>query len=143
MLSLDAHIVVDYFIAMSLFVLTIAMSAIPGARTMFLVCAAALAVYGLLSDMPLTARKLIPYPTHIALDAVVGALLIVGPWLFRYRADMNLAETSTHVGFGIALFVLMAITDRHSAITWPKVREDVLREEDVRPADLNELSHHR
>jgi hypothetical protein len=137
MISLDAHTMVDYFIAISLFVLTIVFAHVPGARTLFLGGAIALTLYTLLSDLPFTAPKtLLPYATHLALDGVLAALLVFGPWLFGYRADMSTAETATHVGFGLTLFLSMAITNRHSALTWPDVREDVLRETDDRPAEL-------
>ncbi len=72
---------------------------------------AGIILYSLLTQYELAAVKIIPFSTHLSLDAAGGLLLLVSPWLFGF-ADVIWWP---HVLVGLAEIGVVALTNRHGA----------------------------
>lgn len=67
-------------------------------------------LYSLLTDYELGAYKAIPMKTHLIIDLVAGAFLIVSPWLFDFD-DLVLWP---FVILGIVEIVASLMTEKHT-----------------------------
>jgi len=74
--------------------------------------------YSLFTDYELAARRLIPMPAHLALDAVCGGLLIGAPFMMGFAHTtwvphlvMGCVECGAAIGFAL-LFGILRLTGR-------------------------------
>ena len=69
--------------------------------------------YSLLTDYEFGLFKVIPMPTHLALDAANGALLAASPWLFAFAEEVS----APHLGLGLFEIVVTASSQATPART--------------------------
>lgn len=67
-------------------------------------------IYSLFTDYELGWRRVLPMPTHLALDAASGLLLAASPWIFGFEDRI----VWPHVLFGV-IEILAALTTRTHA----------------------------
>jgi hypothetical protein len=60
-----------------------------------------------LTKYPLGAIKMIPFPVHGVLEAIMAACWIVMPWVFGYAADTAARNFYVIAGFGLLLIALL------------------------------------
>ena len=78
--------------------------------TICYVLAAGYLVVSLLTNMPLGAVRVIPFPVHGKLELVSGLVFIASPWLFGF-ADNNETARNLFVGAGLVFLVVYFLTD--------------------------------
>ncbi|HEX8329809.1 MAG TPA: SPW repeat protein [Hymenobacter sp.] len=78
--------------------------------TVCYVLAAGYLVISLLTNMPLGAMRVIPFPVHGKLELVSGLVFIASPWLFGFANDNETAR-NLFVGAGIVFLVVYFLTD--------------------------------
>lgn len=78
----------------------------------------AIAGLSLLTDYPLGAAKLIPFPTHGVIEAAAGTAAALAPWLLGF--DDNKRATWLHVAAGAATLAVVAVTDYQAAKRQPE-----------------------
>lgn len=109
-LSPAAHGVLDYItvvvfaLAPTLFELQHPFS------TAFYVLAAGYLLIALLTDYPMSFRRVIPFPLHGAFELVSGLVFIVLPFLFGFADDQPVAR-NLFIGSGIVFLLVWFITD--------------------------------
>ena len=64
----------------------------------------------LLTNMPLGAMRLIPFPVHGKLELISGLVFIASPWLFGF-ADANETARNLFIGAGLVFLVVYFLTD--------------------------------
>jgi hypothetical protein len=67
----------------------------------------------LLTQYPLGAIKMIPFPVHGVIESILAASWIVMPWLFGFAGDP--AARNFFVAAGVGLLVVAALTDYRSS----------------------------
>lgn len=67
-------------------------------------------VISLLTNMPLGAARVIPFPVHGKLELVSGLVFIASPWLFGF-ANENETARNLFVGAGLVFLVVYFLTD--------------------------------
>lgn len=116
MLSLKTHGILDYVAGAALVVLSgIFEAAAP--RNLFLIAGFGLIGYSLITNYRYSVAKVIPLGAHMALDVTVGAVVLVAPWLFGYRATITGGETAVHVVMGLGAIALVAFTNRRTEMS--------------------------
>ncbi|WP_046246927.1 SPW repeat domain-containing protein [Hymenobacter terrenus] len=78
--------------------------------TVCYVLAAGYLVISLLTNMPLGAMRVIPFPVHGKLELVSGLVLIASPWLFGFANDNETAR-NLFAGAGIVFLLVYFLTD--------------------------------
>lgn len=114
-LSPRAHGWIDYLIVL-FFVLAPSLFGYAddqaAATTSYIIAAAHLGL-SVLTRYPLGIVKLIPFPTHGAIELAVGFVLIALPWIVGF--DDNQVARNLFIGSGLAVFVVYAVTDYRRA----------------------------
>lgn len=67
-------------------------------------------VISLLTNMPLGAARVIPFPVHGKLELVSGLVFLASPWLFGFAHD-NATARNLFVGAGVVFLVVYFLTD--------------------------------
>ncbi|GAB3313346.1 hypothetical protein ACFQT0_05310 [Hymenobacter humi] len=67
-------------------------------------------VMSLLTDMQLSAVRVIPFPVHGKLDLVSGLILLASPWVFGF-ANANETARNLFAGSGVVFLVVYFLTD--------------------------------
>ena len=108
-LSVTAHSLVEPLIGI-LFLLAPAFLDVEddAARTLFIVVGVAILLVGSTTRWRMSLLKLIPLRVHALLDLLLGALLIVAPFLFGF--DEEVAPTVFSVVLGVAEIGAAALT---------------------------------
>jgi hypothetical protein len=67
-------------------------------------------VISLLTNMPLGAVRVIPFPVHGKLELVSGLVFLASPWLFGF-ANENETARNLFMGAGVVFLVVYFLTD--------------------------------
>jgi hypothetical protein len=67
-------------------------------------------VVSLLTDMQLSAVRVIPFPVHGKLELVSGLVLLASPWIFGF-ANENATARNVFAGAGVVFLVVYFLTD--------------------------------
>ena len=67
-------------------------------------------VISLLTNMPLGAVRVLPFPVHGKLELVSGLVFVAAPWLFGF-ADENETARNLFVAAGLVFLVVYTLTD--------------------------------
>ena len=67
-------------------------------------------VVSLLTNMPLGAARVIPFPVHGKLELVSGLVFIAAPWLFGF-ANENPTARDLFVAAGLVFLLVYSLTD--------------------------------
>ncbi|WP_437291377.1 SPW repeat domain-containing protein [Sorangium sp. So ce406] len=114
-LSPRVHGYIDYAVA-ALFLLAPSLFGFSGfAETLCYILGAVHVGMTLLTAYPLGAAKVIPFPVHGALEAVVAVFLVAAPWLFNFD-EVNAAR-NFFLASGVAVALVWLVTDYRSAYT--------------------------
>ncbi|RTQ53362.1 hypothetical protein EJV47_01070 [Hymenobacter gummosus] len=109
-LSPAAHGVLDY-ITVVVFAMAPVLFDLPQPySTAFYVLAAGYLLIALLTDYPLSFKRVIPFPLHGAFELVSGLVFIVLPFLFGFSDDQPVAR-NLFIGSGIMFLLVWFITD--------------------------------
>lgn len=108
MISSRIHGIIDYLVAALLLVAPFLFGFADGgpAQMVPTILAFAILLVSLLTRYELSAAKLIPYPIHLAVDLLVGALLLISPWLFDFAEQI----WWPHVLVGVLSFIVVALS---------------------------------
>jgi hypothetical protein len=110
MIPVRTHAIIDYVVGVLLVLAPFLLGFANGGAAMWvpILLGLSIIVYSLLTRYDLAVARVIPFGTHLALDAAGGLLLLVSPWLFGF------AEVIwwPHVLVGIAELGVVALTDR-------------------------------
>ncbi|WP_324719549.1 SPW repeat domain-containing protein [Salinimicrobium sp. HB62] len=88
MISTKIHGYLDYIMGATLLVLPLFLEIPAGAAsTLPVILGAGVIVYSLITDYELGLLKILAMKTHLLLDLLGGALLIVTPWLFGFADE--------------------------------------------------------
>ena len=114
MISLKTHNVLDYLIGVVLAFCPyfFNFATIDIARNVFQTAGVGLIVYSLLTNYRYSIIKAIPVRVHMVLDVINGAVVLLAPWLFGYRASITNFQMGVHVALGLIVFALVAFTNR-------------------------------
>ncbi|MDZ7703951.1 MAG: hypothetical protein U5L04_05635 [Trueperaceae bacterium] len=75
------------------------------------------------------AEKLLGIQTHLLIDIVLGALLLLSPWMFGYAAEVWLPL----VLLGLALIAAALLTEPKIRMVTPKTARSAVREKTTKP----------
>ena len=67
-------------------------------------------VVSLLTDMQLSAVRVIPFPVHGKLDLISGLILLASPWIFGFAAASETAR-NVFAGSGAVFLLVYLLTD--------------------------------
>jgi hypothetical protein len=112
MLSLKAHNVIDYTVAL-LLMLTPALGEfleITVAKDLFRVLGILLLAYSLVTKYEFSAWRALPLGAHMTLDLALGLVLLLSPWVLGYRDLLSAGQELTHYVWGVGLIVFVAVT---------------------------------
>ena len=108
-LSPRVHGYVDYLVV-ALFLLAPTLFGFSGVpATLAYVLAAVHAGMTLLTAFPLGVAKIIPFPLHGTIEAVVSAFLLASPWLFGFSYDAR--PRSFYIASAVLVGIVWLITD--------------------------------
>lgn len=112
MLSLKTHNVVDYAIGIVLIVspFLFNFAHVSAAANLFMIGGISLIVYSLITNYHYSVAKFVPLGVHMAMDAILGVLFILGPALFGYRDMLTGGQYAWHVIMGLGAVGLVALT---------------------------------
>jgi SPW repeat len=84
MIPTSVHGVLDYLTGSTLLAAPelLRLKDVPSSALAFRLAGGGAAAYSLLTDYELGAKKIVPMPVHLMLDAASGALLAASPWVF-------------------------------------------------------------
>lgn len=119
MFSLKVHNILDYVIGAILVICpyVFGFSNVHAARNVFLVLGFGLIGYSLLTNYRYSVVKAIPVSTHMALDVLLGIVLMLSPTVFRYSSRLNGAEVGLHFILGFGAIALVALTNQDTGIS--------------------------
>ena len=86
-LSPSAHGVADYLSSATFAAAPRLLRMPPAAATLARSLGAGYASMSLATAYPLGAVKLVPFPTHLTMDALMAPVLAAAPWLFGFSED--------------------------------------------------------
>jgi purine-cytosine permease-like protein len=114
MISLRVHNILDYVIGAFLVLSPsiFGFSSVNAARDTFLVLGFGLIGYSLLTDYRYSIAKLISLGIHMFMDVILGAVLMIAPWVFGYRPYITSSQTLLHFVLGLGAWGLVALTNR-------------------------------
>jgi hypothetical protein len=104
-----AHGVLDYGLALTFLLAPALFAFTQASATLSYVIGFAYFGASLVTNYPLGAIRLLSFPAHGAIEAVMAASWIAMPWLFGFAG--NAAARNFFVVAGIVLLVVVAITD--------------------------------
>ena len=110
MISTRTHGIIDYVVGILLILAPFILGFATGGAAMWvpILVGASILVYSLLTRYEMAAARVIPFKTHLVLDAAGGLLLLVSPWLFGF-ADLIWWP---HVVVGLAELGVVAMTNK-------------------------------
>jgi hypothetical protein len=108
-LTSRTHAVLDYVVGAALLVAPWALgfAGREPASTVPMTLGAVLLAYSLVTDYELGVVRRLQIPVHLWLDAIVGVLLGISPWLFGFDREV----WAPHVAIGAVLVVLAVFSD--------------------------------
>jgi len=112
MLNLKTHNIIDYVTGVLLLFVPALFNfeLIDAARNLFLLVGLLLIGYSLLTNYYYSVLKLIPLGAHMTLDAALGVIVILAPWVLGYRNLLSGGQELVHYVLGLAVIGLVALT---------------------------------
>ena len=112
MLSLKAHNVIDYALALLLLFVPafFGFDEILVARNLFLLLGLLLLAYSLLTNYEYAAWRILPLGAHMTLDLSIGLVLLMAPWVLGYRDLITVGQELLHYLLGFGLIGFVAVT---------------------------------
>lgn len=112
MISVKAHGIADYFVAIFLILSPFAfgLSNIPEARLVFIGLGSALLTYSLLTRYQVSILKVLPIPGHMDIDIFGGLFIILAPSLLHYRSLLTPSQFAFHVVLGVFMIGFVGVT---------------------------------
>lgn len=107
------HGVLDYAVAITLIAVPLALGFSDTAKYLALTGGIGLFVYSLITDYSLSARKLLPFKTHLVFDFLAALVLIAAPFIFGFVG----LEKIFYLVIGIAVVVVVLITDSNTDVS--------------------------
>lgn len=114
MLSLRAHNILDYIVGAVLIAcpFVFGFSGVLAARDVFLFLGVALIAYSLLTNYRYSIAKWIPINIHMALDVILGVVLMLSPVIFGYGMNLTGGQVALHIILGFGAIGLVALTNK-------------------------------
>ena len=131
MISLKTHNIIDYVLGVVLISSPsiFGFSGVTSARNAFLIYGIALITYSLFTNYSYSVAKLISLRTHMALDATLGVILLVSPWLMGYSTSLTGGQLTLHFVLGLGVIALATFTDRSRVEVLPKETKETKESE--------------
>jgi hypothetical protein len=112
-LSPTAHGVADYLSAATFAAAPNVLQFPPVAATLARSLGASYAGLSLATAYPLGAAKLVPFPAHLTMDAVMAPALAAAPWLFGFAESR--AARNFFLGMAAVTAIVTSLTQRRRA----------------------------
>jgi hypothetical protein len=120
LISPTLHGILDYLVC-AFFALAPTLFGLDGMyATVCYLLAGGYLVVTLLTNMPLGAAKVIPFPVHGKLELISGLVFIASPWLFGF-GDENETARNLFVGAGLTFVAVYFLTDWYAQTQAPAV----------------------
>ena len=113
-----AHGVLDYGLALTFLLAPSLFDFTEAAATLSYLIGFVYFGASLITKYPLGAIRLLPFPAHGVIEALMAASWIVMPWLLGF-AEESTAARNFFVAAGIALLAVVAVTDYRGRATRP------------------------
>lgn len=112
MFSLKVHNILDYIVGAVLVVAPFAFgfAELDTARNVFMLGGFFLLLYSLLTNYEFAALRILPVGVHMALDVLLGIVVMTAPWIFDYRGLLTPSQEYLHYGLGVGVFALVGFT---------------------------------
>lgn len=114
-ISSRVHGVLDYVVGALLIAAPWMMNMTGAAFYVPVILGAGTLLYSLFTDYELGLARMIPFRSHLALDAVSGIFLASSPWIFGFSDVMWVP----HVAAGLMELLVVASTNPHTHATPP------------------------
>jgi len=101
------HGMLDYVVAVTLIVGPLVLQFDGIAKNLAMAGGIGLLIYSLITDYSLSARKLLPFKTHLVFDFLAALVLIAAPFVFGFTGLTNLF----YLVIGIAVIAVVLITN--------------------------------
>jgi len=101
------HGMLDYVVAVTLIVGPLVLQFDDIAKNLAMAGGIGLLIYSLITDYSLSARKLLPFKTHLVFDFLAALVLIAAPFVFGFTGLTNLF----YLVIGIAVIAVVLITN--------------------------------
>lgn len=90
MIPPKTHAILDYLVGALLIVAPYVLGFANGGAAQWvpMILGAATILYSLATRYELSVAKVIPYPTHLVIDAVSGVFLLASPWLLSFADEI-------------------------------------------------------
>ena len=136
MISLKTHNILDYVIGIVLILSpsVFGFSGVMAARNAFVIYGLAIIGYSLFTDYYYSFAKLISIRNHMALDASLGVILLISPWLIGYSTAVTSGQLVLHFVLGLGAIALATFTDRSM------MQVEVLPKEERRDEDIHKVA---
>ena len=110
----NTHAILDYIIGALLIVAPWLLGFADRSAATYtpVIIGAATIIYSLLTNYELGMLRVIPFRTHLTLDAVAGFILAASPWLFNFSQHVYWP----HLVVGLMEIVVVALTNREEAM---------------------------
>jgi hypothetical protein len=110
MIPIRLHAMIDY--AFGALLIVVAFTAVPAdagaARAVLIITALFATLYSLMTDYALSLSRIIPFRVHLVLDALVGLVLLLSPWVLGFVGSLWLP----HVILGLVSLGVTGLTQR-------------------------------
>jgi hypothetical protein len=109
MITSRAHGIIDYVVAIALLLAPVIFGFADG-RTQYATQAlgAAILLMSLVTAYEFSVTKVIPYSLRLGVDVIVGSVILLSPWLFRFSDKVRLP----HVVVGVISLLVVAFSWR-------------------------------
>lgn len=108
-ISAKVHGVLDYAVVLSFYAAPTLFGFSHTPAVLSYVLATLHLIVTLCTAFPLGLFKLLPFPAHGALEAVVSLSFLAMPWVFGFSGDMNARHF--YLTLGIGVLIVIALTD--------------------------------
>ena len=129
-MSLRTHNVLDYVLGVALILSppVFGFSDVPAARSTCLNLGFSIIAYSLFTRYRWSIFKLIPIGVHMALDIILGASLILAPWVLGYRPLITGGQLLVHFVLGLGAILMVGVTRSRTEATLSREdREEIKR----------------
>lgn len=126
-IPLKTHNILDYVVGAALILspYLFGFSDVFAARNVFLALGFGLVAYSAVTKYYYSLAKWLALGPHMTLDVILGATLIVSPWLFSYNLLITDFQMALHWIFGLGAVLMVSLTKPKTEAEKIRMGEDI------------------